>query len=237
VTKEKCKPLKNYNNPKLLWRDDRIPIARKFDDPYFSLDNGLEEVRHVFLNGNKLSNRLNNGFKIAELGFGTGLNFLSTLWLWRLKKQKGKIFYTSFEAFPLQPIEMLKAQNEFPELSDLKDEFYSLWSTLLEKGELSGNDYNLRLILGDARRTINQFDTLVDCWFLDGFSPAKNPELWEEDLLKNVYRCTVNGGTLSTYSAAGYVRRNLSLAGFQVERISGFGRKRHMTIALKNDEK
>ena len=100
------------------------------------------------------------------------------------KKQKGKIFYTSFEAFPLQPIEMLKAQNEFPELSDLKDEFYSLWSTLLEKGELSGNDYNLRLILGDARRTINQFDTLVDCWFLDGFSPAKNPELWEEDLLK-----------------------------------------------------
>jgi len=82
-----------------------------------------------------------------------------------------------------------------------------------------------------------QFDTLVDCWFLDGFSPAKNPELWEEDLLKNVYRCTVNGGTLSTYSAAGYVRRNLSLAGFQVERISGFGRKRHMTIALKNDEK
>ena len=162
---------------------------------------------------------------------------MSTLWLWRLKKQKGKIFYTSFEAFPLQPIEMLKAQNEFPELSDLKDEFYSLWSTLLEKGELSGNDYNLRLILGDARRTIKQFDTLVDCWFLDGFSPAKNPELWEEDLLKNVYRCTADGGTLSTYSAAGYVRRNLSLAGFQVERISGFGRKRHMTIALKNDEK
>ena len=102
MTKEKCKPLKNYNNPKLLWRDDRIPIAQKFDDPYFSLDNGLEEVRHVFLNGNKLSNRLNNGFKIAELGFGTGLNFLSTLWLWRLKKQKGKIFHTSFEAFPLQ---------------------------------------------------------------------------------------------------------------------------------------
>ena len=92
MTKEKCKPLKNYNNPKLLWRDDRIPIAQKFDDPYFSLDNGLEEVRHVFLNGNKLSNRLNNGFKIAELGFGTGLNFLSTLWLWRLKKQKGKFF-------------------------------------------------------------------------------------------------------------------------------------------------
>jgi len=233
VTKEKCKPLKNDTHPTVFWRNDRIPIAQKFDDPYYSLDNGLEEYRHVFLLGNKLPQRMKDGFQIAELGFGTGMNFLSTLWQWRLKKQKGKIFYTSFEAFPMSPEQMVKAQNEFDQISCIKQEFSSLWNTLLKTGELNGNDYNLRLILGDARRTIKSFDTQVDCWFLDGFSPAKNPELWEEKLMEEVFRCTASQGTLSTYSAAGIVRKNLNLAGFKVERINGFGRKRHMTVAVK----
>ena len=233
MTKEKCKPLTNYTYPNLVWRNDRIPIAQKFDDPYYSLDNGLEEVRHVFLTSNKLPHRLKDEFKIAELGFGTGLNFLSTLWQWRLKKQKGVFFYTSFEAFPMRPEEMIKAQSEFPELSSIKNEFLSLWSELLEKGKLNGKDYSLKLILGDARHTIKNAKITADCWFLDGFSPAKNPELWEEELLKDVYRCTADKGTLSTYSAAGIVRRNLSSAGFEVERVQGFGRKRHMTKAIK----
>ena len=233
MTKEKCKPLTNYTYPNLVWRNNRIPIAQKFDDPYYSLDNGLEEVRHVFLNSNKLAQRLKDGFRIAELGFGTGLNFLSTLWQWRLKKQKGKLSYTSFEAFPMKPEDMVKAQSEFAELSSIRHEFSSLWSELLEKGELIGSDYKLELILGDARRTIMNIDIKADCWFLDGFSPAKNPELWEKGLLNDVFRCTANKGTLSTYSAAGVVRRNLSSAGFEVKRISGFGRKRHMTLAIK----
>ena len=233
MTKEKCKPLTNYTYPNIVWRNDRIPIAQKFDDPYYSLDNGLEEVRHVFLTSNKLPHRLKDEFKIAELGFGTGLNFLSTLWQWRLKKQKGVFFYTSFEAFPMRPEEMIKAQSEFPELSSIKNEFLSLWSELLEKGKLNGKDYSLKLILGDARHTIKNAKITADCWFLDGFSPAKNPELWEEELLKDVYRCTADKGTLSTYSAAGIVRRNLSSAGFEVERVQGFGRKRHMTKAIK----
>ena len=233
MTKEKCKPLTNYTYPNLVWRNNRIPIAQKFDDPYYSLDNGLEEVRHVFLNSNKLAQRLKDGFKIAELGFGTGLNFLSTLWQWRLKKQKGKLSYTSFEAFPMKPEDMVKAQSEFAELSSIRHEFSSLWSELLKKGELNGSDYKLELILGDARRTIMNINIKADCWFLDGFSPAKNPELWEKGLLNDVFRCTANKGTLSTYSAAGVVRRNLSSAGFEVKRISGFGRKRHMTLAIK----
>ena len=233
MTEEKCKPLTNYTYPNLVWRNNRIPIAQKFDDPYYSLDNGLEEVRHVFLNSNKLAQRLKDGFKIAELGFGTGLNFLSTLWQWRLKKQKGKLSYTSFEAFPMKPEDMVKAQSEFAELSSIRHEFSSLWSELLEKGELIGSDYKLELIFGDARRTIMNIDIKADCWFLDGFSPAKNPELWEKGLLNDVFRCTANKGTLSTYSAAGVVRRNLSSAGFEVKRISGFGRKRHMTLAIK----
>jgi tRNA U34 5-methylaminomethyl-2-thiouridine-forming methyltransferase MnmC len=133
----------------------------------------------------------------------------------------------------MRPEEMIKAQSEFPELSSIKNEFLSLWSELLEKGKLNGKDYSLKLILGDARHTIKNAKITADCWFLDGFSPAKNPELWEEELLKDVYRCTADKGTLSTYSAAGIVRRNLSSAGFEVERVQGFGRKRHMTIAIK----
>ena len=191
MTKEKCKPLTNYTYPNLVWRNDRIPIAQKFDDPYYSLDNGLEEVRHVFLNGNKLSQRLKDGFKIAELGFGTGLNFLSTLWQWRLKKQKGKLSYTSFEAFPMKPEDMVKAQSEFAELNSIKHEFSSLWSELLEKGQLYGSDYHLQLILGDAQHTIKNVDIKADCWFLDGFSPAKNPELWDKKLLNDVYRLSL----------------------------------------------
>ena len=233
MTKEKCKPLTNYTYPNLVWRNDRIPIAQKFDDPYYSLDNGLEEVRHVFLDGNKLPQRLKDGFKIAELGFGTGLNFLSTLWQWRREKQKGMVSYTSFEAFPMEPEAVSYTHLEFAELSSIKHEFSSLWRELLEKGELYGSDYHLQLILGDAQRTIKNVDIKADCWFLDGFSPAKNPDLWGKELLNDVYRCTANIGTLSTYSAAGIVRRNLSLAGFEVERTNGFGRKRHMTVAIK----
>ena len=214
---------------------DGVLRSKEFDDIYFSPLNGEEESNYVFLEGNNLRDRLtiNNNFTIGELGFGTGLNFLSTLWQWRLKKQRGKLSYTSFEAFPMKPEDMVKAQSEFAELSSIKHEFSSLWSELLEKGELYGSDYHLQLILGDAQRTIKNVDIKADCWFLDGFSPAKNPDLWGKELLNDVYRCTANKGTLSTYSAAGVVRRNLSLAGFEVERTNGFGRKRHMTVAIK----
>ena len=92
MTKEKCKPLTNYTYPNLVWWNDRIPIAQKFDDPYYSLDNGFGEVRHVFLDSNKLSQRFKDGFKIAELGFGTGLNFFINSVAMATQKTKRKTF-------------------------------------------------------------------------------------------------------------------------------------------------
>ena len=89
------------------------------------------------------------------------------------------------------------------------------------------------VLFGDARKTLQNWQGQADCWFLDGFSPAKNPELWGADLLKSVYDHTANGGTAATYTAAGFVRHNLELAGFTVKRSKGFGRKRHMTQAVK----
>ena len=94
-------------------------------------------------------------------------------------------------------------------------------------------DVVLNLKVGDARKMLPEWENKVDCWYLDGFSPAKNPELWGAELLCAVFEHTKNGGSAATYTAAGFVRRNLEAAGFRVQRIKGYGRKRHMSLAYK----
>jgi len=224
--------MKNVN-PSLTWREDKIPVSTQFDDPYYSLDNGLAETHHVFLSGNNLPSRFVDEFRIAELGFGTGLNFIATLDQWRKSKVEGKFYFTSFEAFTMTPTDMIKAYEQFPEIANIACEIAPHLEQLLEKGTLSLHDAHLHLITGDARGTVTLWDAQADCWYLDGFSPAKNPELWEANLMKAVYAKTCAGGTAATYTAAGFVRRNLSDAGFDVERVNGFGRKRHMSVARK----
>ena len=220
-------------NPSLTWREDKIPVSTQFDDPYYSLDNGLAETHHVFLSGNNLPARFVDGFRIAELGFGTGLNFIATLEQWRKIKVEGKFYFTSFEAYPMISDDMIKAYEQFPEIAYIASEIAPNLEQLLERGTLSLPDAHLHLITGDARETVPQWDAQADCWYLDGFSPAKNPELWEGNLMKAVYAKTCEGGTAATYTAAGFVRRHLSDAGFDVERVKGFGRKRHMSVARK----
>lgn len=219
--------------PVLIWRDNKIPVSDHFDDPYFSLENGLNETRHVFLSGNDLPQRFCDGFHIAELGFGTGLNALTSLLEWRATGQSGILRFTSFEAYPMAPKDMIHAQRQFPELHPIIDEFAPLWDDLWSNGTLMREDFHLRVVIGDARETVTQTDFTADCWFLDGFSPAKNPQLWGQDLMHAVAAKTKTGGTVATYSAAGFVRRNLTDAGFNVHKIPGFGRKRHMTTATK----
>jgi tRNA U34 5-methylaminomethyl-2-thiouridine-forming methyltransferase MnmC len=221
----------NDQQPELDWRDEKIPVSRRFDDPYFSLDNGLEETRHVFLAGNDLPARFADGFQIAELGFGTGLNFLVTLAAWRESGATGRFHFTTFEAFPMAPADRERALAAFPELGDLR--------ALLTRALTSGSgpydfgDATLTIIAGDARQTLPDHTLAADAWFLDGFSPAKNPELWGEGLLAEVGHHTKQGGTAATYTAAGHVRRALAAAGFDVTRVAGYGRKRHMTRARK----
>ncbi|MEO0780434.1 MAG: tRNA (5-methylaminomethyl-2-thiouridine)(34)-methyltransferase MnmD [Pseudomonadota bacterium] len=214
----------------LDWREGRVPVCRRFDDPYFSLEDGLAETRHVFLAGNDLPRRFEDGFHIAELGFGTGLNLLTALAAWRASCQTGTLHFTSFEAFPMSPAEMAQAHAAFPMLDDLAAELRPLWANL---PTIDLPDLRFRLIVGDARQTLPSWDGKVDAWFLDGFSPAKNPELWQEDLMQAVADHTQSEGTAATYSAAGHVRRGLQAAGFRVERAPGYGRKRHMTLAWK----
>lgn len=221
----------NHQTEPLEWRDGDVPVSRRFDDPYFSLDNGLAETRHVFLDGNDLPARFRDGFHIAELGFGTGLNLLATLDLWRSSGQSGVLHFTTFEAFPMTPQDMIRAQTAFPGLAAIAEELRPHWETGAQQITLP--DLRFTLIEGDARTTLPYLSHPADAWFLDGFSPAKNPELWDPDLLKLVGDTTAHGGTAATYTAAGHVRRALDAAGLITKRVPGFGRKRHMTVARK----
>ncbi|PID36316.1 MAG: FAD-dependent oxidoreductase [Rhodobacterales bacterium] len=212
----------------ISWRDEVTPLSNRFDDPYFNLANGLEETRHVFLSGNDLADRLQNDLHIAELGFGTGLNLIA-LWLeWR-RVGGGKLRFTSFEAFPMNPEDMARALSAFPEAFEAAGPLLAAREAGLDTFDMAGIE--VELIIGDARETLPRWGGKANAWFLDGFSPAKNPELWDADLLQAVADHTAPGGTAATYTAAGFVRRNLQAAGFDVTRAPGYGRKRHMTRA------
>jgi len=215
----------------LEWRDGDVPVSTRFDDPYFSLENGLEETRHVFLAGNGLPGRFHDGFHVAELGFGTGLNFLVTLQAFRDCGTPGKLHFTSFEAYPMPMEDLRRALQSFAGLPT--DVFEARADQPFLTPRIHGPDFELQLIIGDARETLPTWKDQADAWFLDGFSPAKNPELWEPALMADVARHTVPNGTAATYTAAGFVRRGLEAAGFEVTREPGYGRKRHMTTARK----
>jgi tRNA U34 5-methylaminomethyl-2-thiouridine-forming methyltransferase MnmC len=213
----------NHQPDNIEWRAN-VPFSIQFDDPYYSADNGLAEAQHVFLSGNGLPKRFSPEFQIAELGFGTGLNLLVALAAWRKSGVKGILHFTSFEEFPLTPEQMIKAHEAFPELKKLAIELASLWGNTVTLPDLKFD-----LILGDARDTLPAWPQKADAWFLDGFSPSKNPELWEPTLMAHVAHHTKAGGSCATYTAAGFVRRGLQKAGFAITRTPGFGRKRHMT--------
>ena len=214
---------------KLDWRDG-VPIAAAFDDPYYSLENGLAETEHVFLGGNDMPARFVEPLHIAELGFGTGLNLLVTWAAWIANGRRAPLSFTSFEAFPMALADMATALAPFQSLAPLADILLHEWTS--EAGPIQLTDGPLlHVITGDARKTLPAWDGCADAWYLDGFAPAKNPQLWEPALLHAVGRHTAPNGTAATYSAAGHIRRSLEDAGFEVTRTKGYGRKRHMTQA------
>lgn len=214
----------------ITWKDGSVPVSVQFDDPYFSLAGGLAETRHVFLGGNDLPSRFRPGFQIAELGFGTGLNMLTALAAWRAAGVDGVLRYTTFEAFPLAAADTARALGAFPEVADFSA---PLLAQLAEgKRQIRIDGLAAEITVGDARKSLPDWDGMADAWFLDGFSPAKNPELWGDDLMLQVARHTAPGGTFATYTAAGFVRRSLASAGFTVTRRRGFGSKRHMSTGV-----
>lgn len=212
------------DQPLLEWREGGVPVATRFDDPYFSLAGGLAETRHVFLAGNGLPEGLRPGFHVAELGFGTGLNALALA-----SVATCPVVMTSFEAYPMSLAQMERAHAAFPELADLAAQLRAGWpGPRIQIGLVE-----LNLIIGDVAQTLPVWDGAANAWFLDGFSPARNPQMWAPEVMAEVGRHTAAGGSFATYTAAGHVRRALTEAGFQVERQPGFGRKRHMSVGRK----
>ena len=223
---------------RVTWKDG-TPVSTLFDDPYFSLADGLAETRHTFLDGNDLPARFRPGFHIAELGFGTGLNFLETWAAWRATRPfAAQLSFTSFEAYPLSADQMARALKRWPHLAELAERLLSVlpseWPPHGEERPIRlDRQTQLMIVIGDARETVAQWPGRANAWYLDGFSPAKNPEMWNEALMQTVHDKTVPGGGFATYTAAGFVRRNLQAAGFKVQTVAGFGTKRDMLTGLR----
>lgn len=215
----------------ISWRNGTTPVSVRFDDPYFSLADGLAETAHVFLGGNDLPARLVPGFEVAELGFGTGLNLLA---LAAVTPEDCPIRFTSFEAYPMTGDEAQRALSAVAPVPLWMDRIEAVAEALEARAPSARiGAVEVRLFWEDARTALPAWDGAADAWFLDGFSPAKNPEMWGEALMAQVGRHTRPGGTFATFTAAGAVRRGLEAAGFTVERVPGFGRKRHMSRGVK----
>jgi tRNA 5-methylaminomethyl-2-thiouridine biosynthesis bifunctional protein len=223
----------------LDWKDGQ-PFSNRYGDVYFSTDSGLEETRHVFLQGNGLAERfsaMNAGESICigEMGFGTGLNFLCA---WQLFEQVAllgaSLDFFSVEKFPLNDDELRAALALWPELGAQVEVLLAHWHRRVpgwNRWSFSGGRVRLTLVMADVEEALPQLPAgSVDAWFLDGFSPAKNPEMWSDAVLTNIARASRDGATLATYTSAGWVRRGLQQAGFTVARTPGFGRKREMVL-------
>lgn len=221
----------------LEWRNGDFPVSTQFDDPYYSIVDGRAETDHVFIHGNTLHERWQQmeNCTIAELGFGTGLNFLETVRQWQeIKQGNAQLHFISFEQYPITKKEMEKALSHWPELGNLTKQLLKVWVPE-ETMEVEFTD-NIRLTvhIGDANTLLPKLNFKADAWYLDGFSPAKNPELWNERLMQEVSSRTADNGSFATYTAAGFVKRGLIAAGFTVEKIQGFGQKREMLIGSKS---
>lgn len=241
----------------LIWQEG-LPFSKLFNDVYFSRNNGLEEKRHVFIEGNHLPERWeamstagSESFVIGETGFGTGLNFLLTWSLWlRHAPQSATLHFFSCEKFPLKPDDLQTALALWPELQKQSDALianYPILTPGFHHLKFENGRVNLTLMLGEASDCYKQLllcgdiqleaelrDCFFDAWYLDGFSPSKNQGIWDLDLLHSLALLSKPGTSLTSYSVASLVRANLAAVGFTVEKTKGFARKNEMTIAHFN---
>ncbi|AOP33025.1 FAD-dependent cmnm(5)s(2)U34 oxidoreductase [Leptospira tipperaryensis] len=222
----------------LSWKENLTPISEQFGDIYFSPENGMEETKHVFIEGNNLTQRwedpnLQKSFAILELGFGTGLNFLTTWKEYSKHRDLFRLHYISIEKFPLNKEEIAKALSVFPELLEYKEEFLNSYQDLIpgmNYFRFQNGRIHLTLFLGDVKDALVEISGKVDAIFLDGFAPSKNPDMWEESILIHLRRVCKMGTTFSTFTVARMVRDSLTACGFHLEKRPGFGRKREMLV-------
>ncbi|MAZ16506.1 MAG: 5-methylaminomethyl-2-thiouridine methyltransferase [Ahrensia sp.] len=227
----------HFEQDDLTWSEGDMPYSRRFGDYFYSQSDGQAECRHVFLGGNGLPDRWNmsGDFTIGELGFGTGLNFLETWRNWRESRSAGSLSFVSFEAFPMAAEHIERALASWPELYGLAEKLLAHWPSLsgIPTDWAMDERTTLTVTVGDALDGVRNWRGPADAWYLDGFAPARNPEMWSSDLMQAVADRTKRGGTFASYTSAGWVRRNLQAAGFSVEKRPGHAGKREMTSGVK----
>nr|WP_314529740.1 bifunctional tRNA (5-methylaminomethyl-2-thiouridine)(34)-methyltransferase MnmD/FAD-dependent 5-carboxymethylaminomethyl-2-thiouridine(34) oxidoreductase MnmC [uncultured Pseudomonas sp.] len=218
----------------LDWDDQGRPHSRVFDDVYFSDKSGLEETRYVFLEQNRLQERfaalpVDGRLVIGETGFGTGLNFLCAWQLFEQHAVEGaRLHFVSVEKYPLSPSDLQRALALWPELQPFAEQLLKQYIAIhqgFQRLVLDNGRVTLTLLIGDALEQLPQLDAQVDAWFLDGFAPAKNPDMWTAELFAELARLAAPGSTISTFTSTGWVRRLINAAGFKMKRTPGIGHK------------
>jgi len=243
------------------WLESGEPFSKQFQDFYFSTDGGFAESEYVFLKQNNFPQCCNHStqiqtstpFHIAETGFGTGLNFLVSIFYYlqttHTNQSKSSLEYTSIEKYPLTKSQLKQVYAIFnynwPQLSPYSGELLANYPENFsgcDKPSFQLNLFNgkirLNLLIDDAidglEQLLPQQSETIDIWYLDGFSPAKNPDMWRQELFNKIFRLSKAGATLSTFTSAGFVRRGLKQSGFSIKKVPGLGKKREILCGIKH---
>lgn len=241
----------NHTTPSLSFQEDGSPYSEQFDDIYFDSESGYQQSEEIFINGNNISTRLLTAvdtFTIAETGFGTGLNFLLTLQAYQNlraqypNKKLAKIHVISVEKYPLTKTQLIKSLKALPQLAHytnlLIEQYPDIDSSEDKTFKLSFFDEQVRLtlIINDASQGLESLSAgkngLVDAWYLDGFSPAKNPEMWHEQLFAQIGRLSKSQASIATFTVAGFVKRHLQNIGFRTEKKPYTGNKKEILTGI-----
>ncbi|MDC7675648.1 tRNA (5-methylaminomethyl-2-thiouridine)(34)-methyltransferase MnmD [Asticcacaulis machinosus] len=226
------------HDPQLYFAEDGNPRSERFGDIYYSLQDGLSETRAVFLNGCHMPDIWadKRQFTVAELGFGTGLNIAALLQMWADNRSENSYLHIfSIEAFLMSREDAARALNSWPELAPFSEAILNQWPKSRQGFHVMDFPQwgaRLTLALNDVRAALTQWNGKADAWFLDGFSPALNPDMWAEDVLTLIGQHSRAGARLATFTVAGAVRRGLINAGFEVSKQPGFGKKRERLEAV-----
>lgn len=259
---EQPQPSENLQQATLEWRNENTPVSSEYGDVYFSVADGAQESEFIFVQHNHLTERFTelyqnphkDHFIIAETGFGTGLNFLQAAALWQ-KTRKNEanntlspkhLFFISTEIHPLNKHDLAQSLQCWPQLQEQASELIALYPQSIAGMHTLEFSQDITLILcqqdvltGLQQLREHDFPGLknspgrtVDAWFLDGFAPSKNPDMWSDHLFQAMAQLSHRGTTLATFTAAGLVRRGLKAAGFSIQKHKGFGKKREMVTGV-----
>ncbi|AZL72881.1 bifunctional tRNA (5-methylaminomethyl-2-thiouridine)(34)-methyltransferase MnmD/FAD-dependent 5-carboxymethylaminomethyl-2-thiouridine(34) oxidoreductase MnmC [Pseudomonas oryziphila] len=216
------------------WDEQGRPHSRQYDDVYFSREDGIDETVHVFIEQNRLRQRFaelppHACLVIGETGFGTGMNFFCAWQLFdELAHADARLHFVSVEKYPLTRDDLARAMQLWPQFAAYTGPLLEQYVAIhpgFQQFSLDGGRVTLTLMIGDALEQLPQLDARIDAWFLDGFAPAKNPDMWTPELFAQLARLSHAGTTLGTFTTTGWVRRSLVEAGFTMKKVPGLGKK------------